>query len=451
VFTIGSQIGFGNYVCHALFQRERESRLLTLDDVHPGAARSVPPSALRQSPPRIAVRFLDVTLFLCLASSFFTFIQPAPYEFLAGLVAFACLAAGVSIDVKILPMVFLLFLLQIGGLMSLIPIWGDQEAQTFVIISIYLAVTGVILAIAILDDTQRRYELIANGYVVAGVCAAIFGIIGYFQLAPGSEAFLMSGRAVSTFKDPNITGAFYIPPLLFLLAIFFTSRIRPLQLIAFLIIAVGLLLAFSRAAWGQFTFTTIIMWLLLFITRQNAWQRQRMILIIAVMGAALVGLLLILFSIEAVQKMILERATLFQAYDTGTEGSRFNIQQRSIENILEHPNGMGPWVFGRVYGLVSHNSYLGVFLNHGWLGGIAYVALTVTTLAIGFRSIFVRTPWQVPMVAVLCAYVGMCLESIIVDTDHWRNYYLLVGMMWGMFAATVNYQRRERQSAAAYG
>jgi len=429
----------------------KESRLLTLEDVHPGAARPVPPSALRQSPPRIGVRFLDALLFLCVASSFFTFIQPAPYEFLAGLVAFACLVAGVSIDVKILPMVFLLFLLQIGGLLSLIPIWGDTEAQTFVIISIYLAVTGVIIAIAVLDDTQRRYELIANGYVVAGVLAAIFGIIGYFQLASGSEAFMMSGRAVSTFKDPNITGAFYIPPLLFLLAVFFTSRVGPLQLIAFLIIAVGLLLAFSRAAWGQFTFTTITMWLLLFITRENARQRQRMILIILVMGAALVGLLVILFSIEAVQKMILERATLFQAYDTGTEGSRFNIQQRSIENILEHPNGMGPWVFGRVYGLVSHNSYLGVFLNHGWLGGVVYVALTVTTLVIGFRSIFVRTPWQVPMVAVVCAYIGMCLESIIVDTDHWRNYYLLVGMVWGMFAATANYQRREQEPAGSYG
>ena len=424
--------------------------MLTLNDVHPGV-RSLPPSALRQAPPRVAVQFLHVTLFLCLASSFFTFVQPAPYEFLAALVGFACLVAGVSIDVKILPMVFLLFLLQVGGLMSLIPIWGDKEALTFVIISIYLAVTGIIMAVAVLEDTQRRYELIANGYVVAGVFTAIFGFIGYFQLVPGSENFMMSGRAVSTFKDPNITGAFYVPPLLFLLAVFFTNRVRPLQLIAFLIIAVGLLLAFSRAAWGQFMFTAIIMWLLLFITRENARQRQRMVLIIVVMGAALVGLLLILFSIEPVQKMILERATLFQAYDTGTEGSRFNIQQRSIENILEHPNGMGPWVFGRVYGLVSHNSYLGVFLNHGWLGGIAYLALTGTTLAIGFRSMFVRTPWQVPMVAVLCAYIGMCLESIIVDTDHWRNYYLLVGMVWGMFAATVNYQRRERQSAGLSG
>ena len=104
--------------------------------------------------------------------------------------------------------------------------------------------------------------------------------------------------------------------------------------------------------------------------------------------------------------MILERATLFQSYDTGTEGSRFNIQQRSIEEILEHPNGMGPWLFGKTYGLVSHNSYLGMFLNHGWIGGIAYIALTLTTLAIGFRSIFARTPWQVPVTAVFAVLCG---------------------------------------------
>jgi len=157
---------------------------------------------------------------------------------------------------------------------------------------------------------------------------------------------------------------------------------------------------------------------------------------------ALVVLVSILFSFEDVRTMILQRATLLQSYDTGTEGSRFNIQQRSIEEILNHPNGMGPWVFGRVYGLVSHNSYLGVFLNHGWLGGFAYVALTITTLTVGFRSMFVRTPWQVATIAVLASYVGICLESVIVDTDHWRNYYLLVGLVWGMFAATANYQAR---------
>jgi hypothetical protein len=167
-----------------------------------------------------------------------------------------------------------------------------------------------------------------------------------------------------------------------------------------------------------------------------------MLIVALVMLIALIGLLVILFSMETVRTMILERATLFQSYDTGTEGSRFNVQQRSIEELFDHANGMGPWVFARQYGLVSHNSYLGMFLNHGWIGGIIYLVLTLLTLIVGFRSIHARTPWQVPMIATLAAYVGMCFESLIIDTDHWRGYYMLVGMIWGMFAATVNHQRR---------
>ena len=94
---------------------------------------------------------------------------------------------------------------------------------------------------------------------------------------------MMNARAVSTFRDPNITGSFYVPPLLFLAAVFFTDRVRPLQLISFLIIAIGILLAFSRAAWGQFVMTTILLWVLLFITRPDSRARSRMVFVVLVM------------------------------------------------------------------------------------------------------------------------------------------------------------------------
>lgn len=413
--------------------------MLSLDDMRP-AYRSAP--ALPATPQRIALRSFEAIFFIWLLTSFYTVVQPSPYELVAILVGLACIPARVLVDAKIIPMVFLLTIIQIGGILSYLPIIGDTDARNFILISIYLSFTGIIFAIVLLSDTLRRFNLIFASLVLAAVIAASLGIIGYFNLLPGSEIFMFNGRAASTFKDPNYTGAYYIPPLLFLLAVFFTSRIRPLHLIAFFVIAAGLLLAFSRAAWGQFVFTTIVLWLLLFITRQTRAQRARMLVVALVMLVALVALLVVLFSIESVRTMILERAVLFQSYDTGTEGSRFNVQQRSIEELFDHANGMGPWVFARQYGLVSHNSYLGMFLNHGWIGGIFYLVLTVLTLSVGFRSIYARTPWQVPMIATLAAYVGMCVESLIIDTDHWRGYYMLVGMVWGMAAATVNYQRR---------
>jgi hypothetical protein len=411
--------------------------LITLDDVRPRYALPQAPEA----PPRLAVQVLEISLYVCILSSFLTTIQPAPYEGLAAIVAFACLVARVPVDVKIMPMVFLLFVLQVGGVASLVPVLGDKDAQTFVIISIYLAISGVIFAVVMTEDTARRFAIIRSAYIGAAVIAAILGMLGYFKAFPGSDVFLMNDRAVSTFKDPNITGPFYIPPLLYLITRFVTERVRPLHLVASLIIAVGLLLAFSRAAWGQFIFATLLTLTLLFITRADWRARQRLIMLTLLALATVFVLLTILFSIESVREMILQRATLLQAYDTGTEGSRFNIQQRSIEMLLEHPNGMGPWVFGRIYGLVSHNSYLGVFLNHGWIGGISYIALVVLTIAVGLRACFVPTPWRDAMIATVSAYIGLALESFIVDTDHWRLYYLLVGMIWGMFAATVNYTR----------
>jgi O-antigen ligase/polysaccharide polymerase Wzy-like membrane protein len=427
--------------------------LLTLDDVRPGYQPFMAPAMPGEpvAPPRAsdgAVRFFEVTLYVCVASSFFSFIQPAPYEGIALILAFACVLARIPFDPKIMPMIILLTIAEIGGLLSLMPVIGDADAEKFMFISIYLAITGVIFAIVMSSNVQRHYAIVSHAYILAGVLAAIFGIIGYFKLAPGSDIFMMNQRAVSTFRDPNITGSFYVPPLLFVAAIFFTGGVRPFHLISFPITAVGILLAFSRAAWGQFVITTIVLWILLFVTRPNGRARRRMITVMLVMLAILAVLGVVLFSIEDVRTMILQRATLLQAYDTGTEGSRFNIQQRSIEQILEHPNGMGPWLFAKAFGLVSHNSYLGMFLNHGWIGGIAYLVLTATTLTIGFRAVFAKTPWQIPMTAVFASYVGICFESAIVDTDHWRNYYLLVAMVWGMSAATANYLKDDEAQAA---
>lgn len=426
--------------------------MITLDEARPAhfampQAPAVP--AIPAAPARLAVQVLEITLYACILSSFLTIIQPAPFEGLAALLGFACLIARVRIDVKIMPLIILLFALQVGGVASLVPVIGDKDAEMFVIISIYLAITGVIFAAVMAEDTLRRFNIIRSAYIGAAVIAAILGMLGYFKAFPGSEMFMMNDRAVSTFKDPNITGPFYIPPLLYLITLFMTDRVRPHHLVASLIIAVGLLLAFSRAAWGQFIFATLLTLGLLFITRSNWRERQRMIVMTLLAAGAVVALFTILFSIEEVRTMILQRATLVQAYDTGTEGSRFNIQQRSLEILLDRPNGMGPWVFARYYGLVSHNSYLGVFLNHGWIGGISYIVLTVLTLLAGFRAVFVKTPWRDAMIATYAAYVGLALESFIVDTDHWREYYLLVGMIWGMFAATVNHARQEARASRA--
>ena len=425
--------------------------MITLDDARPFAATP----AIPVSAPRLGTLFLEAMLYICILSSFLTIVQPAPYEFLAMVLGFACLLARVPIDRKVMPLVMLLFLLELGGLMSMIPVMDYQDGVKFMFISIYLAISGVIFAFVFSDDCVRRLRILRAAYIPSAAIAALLGIAGYFKLFPGAEQmFLMNSRAVSTFKDPNIFGPFLILPLLMIAERFLAGVFKLRYIVCGCIILFGLLLAFSRAAWGNFAISAFAMFVLMILTRPDARSRRRIVM----MGLGAVGaialLVAVLVSIEDVREMFLQRATLLQAYDTGTEGSRFNIQQRSIEEILVNPNGMGPWVFAVQYGLVSHNSYLGTFLNHGWLGGIAYIALTLSTLVVGYRAVITRTPWQDLSIPVYATYFGLCLESAIVDTDHWRHYYLLVGVIWGLYAATVNHLHRQARlngsSAAAF-
>ena len=38
--------------------------------------------------------------------------------------------------------------------------------------------------------------------------------------------------------------------------------------------------------------------------------------------------------------------------------------------------------------------------------------------------------------AVYAAFVGLVIESAIIDIDHWRHYFLILGALWGLMAAT---------------
>ncbi len=65
------------------------------------------------------------------------------------------------------------------------------------------------------------------------------------------------------------------------------------------------------------------------------------------------------------------------------------------------------------------------------------------TLGIGLRAALVPVPWQNYLVAAYAGFVGEAFEGLIVDTDHWRHFFLLLGLVWGLTVATINERRRQ--------
>src|SRR5438874_1966282 len=116
-------------------------------------------------------------------------------------------------------------------------------------------------------------------------------------LAGGHDLLTLYDRARGTFKDPNVLGAFLILPALLVLQSVVSDRLGKSfrSSIAFGIMSLAILLAFSRAAWGGLILTAAFMLALMVLTSRSQAKRSRIIVMAAVaviIGAALVAILL---------------------------------------------------------------------------------------------------------------------------------------------------------------
>lgn len=399
-------------------------------------------AAVRAAPGVLALQ--RALVWLVGASGAIVFIEPSPYEIATLLATVVFFATGLRLKLVLMPLVLMLVLLNVGYTISAIPLFEQSAVVTWIATSWYMAVIVVFFAMVISEDSAARLDMLRRGLVAGAMVASLLAIAGYFHLVPGGTDLLtLYGRARGTFKDPNVLGAFLILPALFSLqSVVSDNMARALRnVIAFAIMSLAILLAFSRAAWGGLVLTSAFMLALMVLTSRTNAQRSR-IIIMAMMAAVLgLALIAVLLSFDATAEMFKQRASFDQSYDEGRFG-RFGRHILGAEMALDLPFGIGPLQFNRFFPEDTHNSYLNAFMSGGWLAGVCYPALVFTTVIMGFRHIFVRVPWQPAYLAIFSAFLGTVGESLVIDTDHWRHFWMMLGAMWGMIAAAQVYKVR---------
>jgi O-antigen ligase len=360
-------------------------------------------------------------------------VEPAPPDFVLTTVVIVALITG-RFDLSRVPLIasgtvaaFLAL-----NVLSMVEIVDPARASFFVSITLYLAVFGLWLTTFV--DSERRARLVLTAYLFAAVSAAVVGTAavtvpglpdaGFFTYGPTGQ------RAMALFKDPNVFGPFMVPAFLILLEETIHPRLlrasRSIKLALLLVLLLGVLFSFSRAAWLNLAVGFVAM-LGVMALRRGGGRRAGAILAIALVTAVVTA------SVLAVTGSVgfLEDRASVQAYDS----QRFGAQKLGLEIALTHPFGIGPGQFEIVSPTATHSIYVRVLTEEGWLGFVCILVLLFGTLTAAGRNVIAgRSTYGIGSAALFGAWFGILANSFFVDTLHWRHLWLVAALVWAGLA-----------------
>lgn len=354
-------------------------------------------------------------------------IEPAPSDGVFAVVMAVGLVTG-RFDIGRVPLtVFALVGALIGlNLISAVEAVDPAVAGRYFAITLYLGVFSIWFTGYL--RTERRARLVVVSYIVGAVLVAVPSTLALFAPVPGSDLLLtIDGlRAQGLFKDPNVFGPFLIPPTLFLLEELMRPRLlrfrTSTKALMFLALVLGILFSYSRAAWANLVIAIGVM-LVVMALRRGGGRRAAMILVLITLTCAVVFATIALTgSVGFLQ----ERASL-QSYDV----DRFGAQATGVELAQRYPFGIGPGQFDVVSPVSTHSTYVRVLAEQGVLGLFTVLALVLVTLVLAARNaVLGRDTYGIGSAALLGIWVGLVVNSFVVDTLHWRHLWVVAAMIW---------------------
>lgn len=411
---------------------------MTIAGTFEGKASGGPSRPLTVSAGRIADWSIAFAVFL----GGFVFFEPAPYELLLAALLALGMIFGMRVGRPVMPLLILFTIFNAGGVISSFQIEEWDRGIIYVAVSFFLALSSVFFAIVIMQD-ESRLRLIFRAYVVAAVITASLGILGYTGAVPGTEIFTRYSRAMGAFQDPNVFGPFLVAPILYLIyGILNRSPVlMPIRATLLLILMAGLFLSFSRAAWGLCILSILLFYILLVINEQRAKTRLKYISLAVLGAAAIILMLMVVLQFQVVADLFNERFRAVQDYDGGRDG-RFARHLAGYLLALEKPLGIGPLEFGYIFTEDTHNNFVKALMDYGWMGFFSWVILMGWTLVAGFKLLFRQRPWLPYYQIAYIVFFGHQVIGNVIDTDHWRHFYLMMGIVWGGIGLEARWQKQ---------
>ncbi len=399
-----------------------------------GAAEAVPAGA----DGRVRLPWsLSFPLGAMLALSFFVMREPAPSDLLFPVVVGATVLGGHMVSPFRFPFPVVATALAVIAINLAGLLWSRSpiDAARYGAITIYMVFLALLLAGVVGKYGMRGARLVTTSYGIAALIAAGIGLGARFDLVPNSHLFFRGEdglRIKSTFKDPNVFSPFMVGAvMLWLSQLVGAKRIRLTTVAALGIGVAAVLLAFSRGAWAHLMLSTALYAGMHVALIRDPASIGRLVRAAGLGALALIPGVAVLLAQPELLDYFSERLSL-QSYDS----QRFGNQSVAWTLATEHPLGMGPGMWEQIPGVIAtHNVYARVLTENGLAGLFAYLGFCGAFLLAGLRVVLRRGPAANLAAACMAVTLGALGESFIIDTLHWRHFFLFLGVPLGLWLA----------------
>jgi O-antigen ligase len=351
-------------------------------------------------------------------------VDPAPTDGVFAVVLAVAFATGrFRLRAAPRPIVVILTIFGALNVMASVQVADVGRAVTFSSITLFLALFGLWMPGYVVSAPRAR--LVVRGYLAAAVFSSCLGMAALFHVIPGYDLLTESDRARALFQDPNVFGPFLIPPALILVEEIMRPRVLsarlPTKAVLLGILLAGVLFSYSRGAWLNLGLGLVVLGIVLSL-RGGLRTTLALVAIALSIGAVGVGVVVATGSGD----FIAVRARP-QTYDT----QRFSGQRAGLAPAEEYPFGAGPGQFESIAGISAHSTYARAIGEEGILGVITMLAFLGTTLLMAARNAVAgRDTYGIGSAALLGAWCGLLVNSAFVDTLHWRQLWILAGLIW---------------------
>jgi len=356
----------------------------------------------------------------------FTLFRPSPVDLLyvlAFLITLVHIALQERIEVSRRALVLsLLAAAWLGAsVIASLPHLGEEGVVFELVSKTFAIAIGVIGAFVSMSWHRRHFETFMKVYIVSAIIGSLLGTAGFLTQHP---ILTWDGRAKGLIDDPNMYGTFLIPAAVFCAYYLPRTRHKLVVTAAMGIIMLGILLSFSRIA-----VVGAMVCLFAYVAFQNRRSPRRLLLI----AGSIVAVALLLLGIASVTSAeftakLLDRLTFAKSYDLGEEG-RYSRYLLVIPMIIQDPVGVGVLQLEKIFPEPIHNVWLSSFVNYGWMGGLAWLSLVTGSVFVAIRN-YRQTRNEISL-ALLASVVGIILGASLHEGEHWRQMWLMFGLIWG--------------------